>query len=141
MGLRPGGCCANKPVLTRLSSRSDVRALVAPLRPYNITLAPDALGGGGIWDDFGHDRLRSRQECVEKQCGRQKPKVDRSTEHWAVPTFGDRNADQHARNCRGRPSGSLRDRVFTMNGLPSRINARQKKMRAPAFMPILGSGC
>jgi hypothetical protein len=67
-----------------LSTITKGGALIAPLRPYQLALASDTLGSWNKRDGFGQDRLRRWQDRIEKQCGWQKPKVDRSGEHWEL---------------------------------------------------------
>src|ERR1700746_2661806 len=85
--------------------------LIAPLRPYDLALASDTLGGRVKRNDFG-GRLRRRQERVEKQRGRQQPKVDRSAEHWAVPQLG----SERTAGCPQLPPHAIREHtgVFTL---------------------------
>ena len=77
--------------------------LVAPLRPNDLVLASDALGGRGQRNDFG-GRLRRREERVEKQRGRQNPEVDRSAEHLASLSRAERSA-----GCPRFPASAIRE--------------------------------
>jgi hypothetical protein len=79
-------------------------ALIAPLRPYQLALASDTLGSWNKRDGFDEDRLRRWQDRIEKQCGWQKPKVDRSGEHWELflswRAWWLPSVHRMARNCR-----------------------------------------
>lgn len=83
-----GGTCRSRttvllPLLIRLRScRTKTALLVTPLRPDDLALASNTLGGRGKRHDDCGSRLRRWQERVEEHGGRQKPEVDRSAEHW-----------------------------------------------------------
>src|SRR6185437_8504145 len=87
--------------------RNSAALLVAPLRPDDLPLASNTLGGRGKRNDDCGGRLRRWQERVEKHCGRQKPEVDRSAEHWLFLSSGAERL-QAASNCPRALSGTIR---------------------------------
>jgi hypothetical protein len=117
-----------------------IGVLIAPLRPYPLAPASDALAGGSKRNDFGSDRLRCRRERVEKQVSRQKPEVDRSSEHrdlflhrvaWRLP---ERAAGTKAGcpqlSARGHPGAYGVVFALPLDQAPRRIQARADRATA-----------